>query len=149
MESCSKTQTAMRLLLLLFISFSASIHSYGQPNSTPTPFPTYQQIKPAGSEIIDYVSKSGDSHQTQQTRINLFDYLPKTVTYVLNGKPTTDVNYAKRVLSRKEIQIETITIGQQTIRSESSESITRYSSKQDSPKSLDFGLSCLRKSLFY
>ena len=105
-------------LVLLFSASTTSL--YGQSTKTLVEsFPTYQQIKPAHVEIIDFVSTTGQSGQslisTRQFAVNLFGYPKKTVTYILNGKPTTNVKYAKEVLNKKETQIDRINIHEPTI----------------------------------
>ncbi|GAB3947441.1 hypothetical protein GCM10028805_19700 [Spirosoma harenae] len=77
-------------------------------------FPTYQQIKPDHAEIIDFAPSRGTSGQvvmsTRRVPVNLFDYPEKTVTYLLNGKPTMNAKYAKEVLNKKGTQVERINI---------------------------------------
>lgn len=99
------------VLSLLFWLILASHHLYGQAVNQTESFPSYQQIKAADSEIVDYVSSQGKSgFYTEKTTINLFDYPDGTVTYILNGKSTTDGNFAKKLLSQKKIQIDKISI---------------------------------------
>ncbi|MBD2755713.1 hypothetical protein [Spirosoma validum] len=103
----------MKLLLVVILFGLRSLGSFGQSKRTTDPFPTYQQIKPIDSEIIDYVAEQGTvERSSRQHPVNLFNYPPKTVTYVLNGKSTTDVKFVKSLLSKKEILIDTITIEQ-------------------------------------
>ncbi|GAB3881709.1 hypothetical protein [Spirosoma agri] len=99
-----------------------------QANGQTISFPTYQQIKPSHSEIIDQVTPKklpathGQVIITRASSLNLYDYPAGTVTYYLNEQPTTDVNYVKKVLATKSIVIETIAIepptesGKRTIR---------------------------------
>lgn len=105
-------------LTTLIVAF-ARITLYGQSIKQEVSFPTYQQIKPTTSEIVDYVSPRGslpaDVQNLLQARINqtnLFDYPAGTVTYILNNQPTTDVEYVKQVLDNKSISIESVLIGQ-------------------------------------
>ena len=111
------------LATLAFMSICSGL--YGQSKSVVAPFPTYQQIKPATAEIVDYVSQWGEAGVVgHQLTFRLFDYPEHTVTYILNGKPTMDGKYVKEVVNRKETRIETIAIeqpsadGKQTIRIE-------------------------------
>ena len=97
------------LVTLAFTSTSSGL--YGQSKNVAAPFPTYQQIKPATSEIVDYVSQSGKAGVvSRQLTFRLFDYPENTVTYVLNGKPTTDSKYVKEFVNRPETHIESIAI---------------------------------------
>lgn len=86
-----------------------------QSKSSPELFPTYQQIKPTSTEITDYVPEQGDSLVTgRQKMINLFDYPECSVTYILNGKPTTDRKYVQKLVNTKGTQLKHIKIGQPT-----------------------------------
>ena len=108
----------MRLLSFLlrpvFLFLMGSSLAYGQLTPAVAPFPTYRQIKPATTEIMDFVPKSGESDVKSQRTFNLFDYPEYTVTYLLNGKATTDSNYVKEVMNRKSTQIDRVKIGQPT-----------------------------------
>ncbi|GAB3696498.1 hypothetical protein GCM10027592_19640 [Spirosoma flavus] len=85
-----------------------AIRSYGQAKKEVKTFPTYQQIKPASSEIIDYVPGQRQTVSTRQ--IDLLGYPADSVTYVLNAQPTTDKKYVKELLSRKDIEIGNVVI---------------------------------------
>lgn len=83
---------------------------YGQTQNRKESFPSYNQIKPKAGEIIDYdyVSKNGE---VAPAAINLFDYPPGTVTYIINGKPTK-VKYVKQMLSDNRNRIDSLSISQ-------------------------------------
>ena len=109
----------MRLLCFLsrpmFLFLMGSPLAYGQSTPAVAPFPTYQQIKPATTDIIDYVPKPGDFTVTGYKSVfNLFDYPEYTVTYLLNGKATTDSNYVKEMIKGKSTHIDHVKIGQPT-----------------------------------
>ncbi|MCX6215850.1 hypothetical protein [Spirosoma sp.] len=77
---------------------------FGQSKNTPVSFPTYNQIKPAREEIMDYVPGPGSGkpdYMKQKVVFNLFDYPAGSVTYIINGKPTTDEKTAKEVINKK------------------------------------------------
>lgn len=102
-------------LILFALTSVCPIRLFGQKKNVVTPFPTYQQIKQATDEIIDYVPKKGDSVVTgRQQTINLFDYPTYSVTYILNGESTTDRKYAQKLIDPKGTQIDRIKIGQPT-----------------------------------
>jgi hypothetical protein len=84
--------------------------SFGQAQKPDAYFPSYEQIKPKGSEIVDYVSLTG-SVKTERAAINLYDYPKGTVTYSINGKSSGDVTYVRQLLSDKARHIESITVG--------------------------------------
>ena len=101
-------------LLLMFLFFSINKLVNGQARPIAEPFPTYQQIKPVSTEIIDYVPKSGASGVKFQKTFNLFDYPEYPIIYLLNGKPVPNKKYVKKLLNRKETHIERAAIGQPT-----------------------------------
>lgn len=84
----------------------------GQTQSIESPFPTYKQIKPAYAETVDCVYPVGTHLLRTNATLNRFDYPKDSVTYVLNGKPTTDVDYVKRVLAKPGTRMEAISIGE-------------------------------------
>lgn len=94
-------------LVTLFISRSV----YGQSKPPGESFPAYRQIKPIDGEIIDYGSSGKTALLRSNVALSLFDYPKGTVTYVLNGKPTTDVDYVRQVTSKKSTQIEAVFVG--------------------------------------
>lgn len=102
---------ALKIPLYITIVIGAVTNSYGQSKKTLESFPTYNQIKPASSEIMDYVPKDDKSGFMQQkVTLKLFDYPAGTVTYILNGQPTTDGAYAKKVISKAGNQITNMAI---------------------------------------
>ncbi|QHV94921.1 immunoglobulin domain-containing family protein [Spirosoma endbachense] len=109
-------------LCLAMLTFTSRYNSYAQAKKQENSFPTYQQIKPKDSEIIDQVSPPSSSTiysriiNTSSARfpLNLFDYPAGTVTYYLNNQPTTDVKYVKEVLNNKSISVETISVDKPT-----------------------------------
>lgn len=82
----------------------------GQVQKTKEAFPSYDQIKPSKGDIVDYGGPISVV-KTERKTINLFDYPAGTVTYILNGKSSTDVNYVKQLLSDKGKDIDFISIG--------------------------------------
>ncbi|GAB3014826.1 hypothetical protein [Spirosoma pulveris] len=75
---------------------------FGQSKNIPASFPTYNQIRPAREEIMDYVPGPGrPDYIKQKIVLNLFDYPAGSVTYIINGKPTTDEKSAKEVVNKK------------------------------------------------
>lgn len=84
----------------------------GQSQKVKDPFPTYDQIRQKDHDTFDYINTNGSTRRVEKATINLFNYSPGTVTYILNGKPSDDVNYVKRVLSGKQKSIENIAIGE-------------------------------------
>ncbi|MBD2701656.1 hypothetical protein IC229_13480 [Spirosoma sp. BT702] len=98
----------MKVFTTLLALLMFSLRAYGQEKKAPNTFPTYQQIKPASKEIIDYAPAQGKSFTTLQS--DLFNYPENSVTYVLNAQPTKDKKYVKDILKRKDIEIETILI---------------------------------------
>jgi len=84
--------------------------AFGQAQKTKADFPSYDQIKPTKREIVDYGGPNSVVKMERKT-INLFDYPAGTVTYILNGKSSTDVNYVKQILSDKWKDIEYISVG--------------------------------------
>jgi hypothetical protein len=104
-------------LLLIFI-FSLTLWSniaVGQAQNTKEAFPSYDQIKPSKGDIVDYGGPNSVV-KTERKTINLFDYPAGTVTYILNGKSSTDVNYVKQILSDKGKDIESISIGKPDVK---------------------------------
>lgn len=101
------------VILLYTLSFLLiSRIGNGQATNRPTVrLPTYWQIKPTYSETVDYVSPNGTSVLRRSEPLNLFDYPKNTVTYVLDGQLTTDIDYVKRVMAERQTNIETIHIG--------------------------------------
>ncbi|SOD80524.1 hypothetical protein [Spirosoma fluviale] len=90
---------------------------FGQSKSTPVSFPTYNQIKPAGGEIMDYVPSPGSGkieYIKQKMVFNLFDYPAGTVTYIINGKPATNEKAAKEVVSKKGNYVTKVAINEPT-----------------------------------
>ncbi|QMW06072.1 hypothetical protein [Spirosoma foliorum] len=87
---------------------------YGQAKIATEPFPTYQQIKRSDSEIIDYVSKDGQSEFAYNYTIKVFDNPDSTVIYILNGKPTLNGKYAKEVVNKSGNHITNMVIERPT-----------------------------------
>lgn len=103
----------MRFILTTLTLLAISYGLYGQSKNDSEPFPTYQQIKPASPEIIDYVPRQGKAGYVQQKiTFRLFDYPDGTVTYILNGKATTDEKRAKETVSQVDNHITNISIGE-------------------------------------
>jgi hypothetical protein len=98
------------LLTLVFTLVLLNHIAFGQSQKMKETFPSYDQIKPIKADIVDYVSPNG-TVRVEKKAINLFDYPVGTVTYILNGKSSTDVNYVKQVLSEKGKDIESISVG--------------------------------------
>jgi hypothetical protein len=98
------------LLTCVFTSLLLNHTAFGQSQKTKELFPSYAQIKPQTADIVDYVSPNG-TVRIEKKAINLFDYPVGTVTYILNGKSSTDVNYVKKVLSEKGKDIESVSVG--------------------------------------
>jgi hypothetical protein len=99
------------LLICVFTLILLNHTGFGQSQKLKEPFPSYAQIKPQKADIFDYASPNGTVIMVEKKVINLFDYPKGTVTYILNGKTTTDVNYVKQVLSGKGKDIESVSVG--------------------------------------
>lgn len=84
--------------------------TFGQAQKAKEIFPSYDQIKPSKDYIVDYGGPNSIIKVEKKT-INLFDYPTGTVTYILNGNSSTDVNYVKQVLSEKGKDIDSISVG--------------------------------------
>ena len=96
------------LLGLLFLGPIA----FAQSKKGDEHVPAYDQIKPKSDEIIDYdYATPNGTKSVVMSPFNLFDYPPGTVTYLINGKPTSDVRYVKRLLNNREKRPESISIG--------------------------------------
>lgn len=95
------------ILFLSLLNHMALCQSHKAKES----FPTFSQIKSENSAYYDYTNYDGTARIQKLDSINLFDYPPGTVTYFLNGKPTTTTNYVKQELSKKGRQVESISIG--------------------------------------
>lgn len=107
-KSMSKlTSFTLSILTILFINQI----SCGQSKPPGESFPTYRQIGPVKAEIVDYVNPGGAMTIRSNAKINLFDYPKNTVTYLLNGKVTMDVDYVRRILLDKGTQIEAVSVG--------------------------------------
>lgn len=103
----------MKGYLLLLSIFSLTLYStiaVGQVQESKETFPSYDQIKPYKDDIVDYGGLNS-MVKTERTSLNLFDYPAGTVTYILNGKSSTDITYVKQVLSNKWKAIEFMSIG--------------------------------------
>ena len=100
----------MRFILTTLTLLAISYGLYGQSKNDSEPFPTYQQIKPASSEIIDYVSKQGKSEYRKEIVFNLFDNPEGTVIYFLNGKKIKDSKRAKELVYQEGNHINEISV---------------------------------------
>ena len=88
------------LALLLTVTLTSHL-IYGQAKTSAIEsFPTYQQLKPSDSEIVDYVPKEGKSEFAYEVMIKIFDNPDRSVLYILNGKSTLDGKYAKEVVNK-------------------------------------------------
>ncbi|MRS65813.1 hypothetical protein [Larkinella terrae] len=94
------------MMALFFLNHPVS----GQSQKVGNSFPTYDQIRQKDRDTYDYVNWDGKARVVETDSINLFDYPSGTVTYILNGKPSDDVRYVKRVLAKKGTQVEKISI---------------------------------------
>ncbi|HLL93657.1 MAG TPA: hypothetical protein VK404_01675 [Spirosoma sp.] len=103
------------LLVSVFTLILLNHSAFGQTQKTKEPFPSYTQIKPQKADIVDHISPTYVSPdgtvRVEKTVINLFDYPTGTVTYILNGKSSTDVDSVKQVVSEKWKDIESISVG--------------------------------------
>lgn len=101
------------LYSLLAFTFIAKGVVYGQSTNHAASFPTYNQIKAANAELIDYAPRQFNKMVSRQNvNVNLFDYPAGSVTYILNGKATANANYVKKILNRTENHIDSIVIGE-------------------------------------
>jgi hypothetical protein len=101
-------------LLTCFLACQVSF-LYGQSKQVSASFPTYQQIRPAGPEVFDYMPQQMTKEIIEHKIIfNLFDYPEGEVTYFLNGIKTTNASEAKTIINQKENQINNIAIGEPT-----------------------------------
>jgi ribosomal protein S4E len=89
---------------------STDSSTVGQTQKSKEDFLTYDQIKTSKDDIIDYGGPVSVI-KTERKVINLFDYPSGTVTYIVNGKSSTDVNYIKQLLAGEGKDIEAISIG--------------------------------------
>jgi hypothetical protein len=94
------------VIVMVFLDHTA----FGQSQKAKEPFPSYDQIRQKERDITDYVNTDGSARVVEKAIINLFDYPRGTVTYILNGKPSDNVAYVKRVLSGKGKYIENVSI---------------------------------------
>ncbi|RAK03112.1 hypothetical protein LX87_01234 [Larkinella arboricola] len=95
---------------LLFAFVLTYCPAFSQSQKGKQLLPSYDQIRQKDREIDDYINKDGTAQITQKDSVNLFNYPSGTVTYLLNGKPSSDIQYVKRVLSRKGRIIESLSI---------------------------------------
>ncbi|GAB2541516.1 hypothetical protein GCM10027085_35690 [Spirosoma aerophilum] len=103
--------------MLSFLLLCQSKSIYGQSKQQTEPFPTYQQIRPAGQkvEIFDYVPQQLNKEVIQQKIIfKLFDYPEGEVIYFLNGKKTTNEDEAKTIIYQNGNKINSIGITEPT-----------------------------------
>ena len=105
----------MRFIFILATLLSISYCLYGQSKNDGELFPSYKQLKPASSEIIDYLPRYGKAAFFEKKIISmLFDYPDGTVTYILNDKTMTDRKRATEIVSQNENHIDNISIGEPT-----------------------------------
>ncbi|ADB37567.1 hypothetical protein [Spirosoma linguale] len=92
---------SIRFILITCALISTVTVLFGQSKNVAV-FPTYNQIKTPINEIIDYIPPGSKSGVIQEKMVlKLFDYPAGTVTYILNGKATTDGKYAKKMVGKK------------------------------------------------
>jgi len=76
---------------------------YGQSKNQPVPFPTYNQIKPATTDVFDYVPQQPDQDfNKQQVDFKPVDYPYRGVIYSHDIKPATNTRYVKKVMNQAE-----------------------------------------------
>lgn len=108
----TNTLTIMRITLLLIPISLLSASVYAQSRKPVDAFPTYQQIKPAPGEIVDYNAPlTHFSSYGSSNHLNLFDYPKRSVTYVVNGRPFTNPKRVKKLLNQTGVQLEQLRLG--------------------------------------
>ena len=101
------------LCILLAFTLTAKGIVYGQSKNHMASFPTYNQLKPEGAKIFDYVPERGsENFSRQKVAFKLFDYPNGSVTYILNGKSTTNADYVKKVINQNGNRLNSISIGE-------------------------------------
>ncbi|WP_460944262.1 hypothetical protein [Spirosoma daeguense] len=101
----------IRCLLTILFAITTSLGAFSQSPKIAAPFPTYHQLKSAHQDY-DYISPRGESAVERRINLNLFNYPANSVTYILNSQPTTDKNYVRELLKRKDIELDHILVEQ-------------------------------------
>ncbi|MFD1144333.1 hypothetical protein ACFQ4C_24615 [Larkinella insperata] len=86
--------------------------AFGQNRPAKGAIPSYDQIRQKDQATYDYINQDGTARITVMDTLNLFNYPSGTVTYILNGKPSNNARYVRRLLSRKGTSLESFSISQ-------------------------------------